>query len=62
MVLQRDTDGEVVEALKLVLGKSQDLVNGLVEIASHPRGADTGCFGFQIQDLADHACLPKQVR
>ena len=43
MILQRDTDGEVVEALKLVLGKSQDLVNGLVEIASHPREADTGC-------------------
>ncbi len=31
---------------------------GLVEIASHPRGADTGCFGFQIQDLADYARLP----
>jgi hypothetical protein len=61
MVFDGDPHGKMVEALKLVVSESQEFVNGIVEVATNPRGASTSCFGFQIQDLADHSCLPKQV-
>ena len=37
LVFERDTHGEVVQALKLVVGESQEFVDGIVEIATDAR-------------------------
>ena len=61
MVFDRDADGEVVEALKPIIIESQNLVNGIVEVAADSRRAGARRLGLEIQDLADHARLPIKI-
>src|SRR2546426_12145048 len=60
-VFPRAAHGEMVKALECVVGESHQFMHGIVE-----ETADAGCshalaFGFQVEDLPDHAGFPKQM-
>jgi hypothetical protein len=59
MVFNGCANGEMIETLKLIILQSKQVVNGVIKKATDTRGSRAGGFGFQIQDLADHASFPK---
>src|SRR5271169_5542387 len=60
-VFPRSAHGEMVKALEGVVRKTHQFMHGIVE-----ETADAGCshalgFGFQVENLPDHAGFPKQM-
>ena len=54
-------NGEMVEILEPVPLQPQNLVHRVVKVTSNSSRTRTGRLGLQIQDLAYHASLPKQI-
>src|SRR5262249_40440342 len=59
-VLDRISDGEVIQALKAVIGQPKNLVNRIVKKTANTCCSRTNRFGFEIQDLAERSGLPEQ--
>lgn len=60
-IVDRPAHGEVVEHLETVVRESEDLVCEVVQEAADAGAADAACFGFEVEDLSDDACLPIQA-
>src|SRR5450755_2792435 len=60
-VLDRTSDGEVIEALPLPRRDSKCLMDGIVEVAADARPSQAGLFRLEVEHLAHHASLPEQV-
>jgi hypothetical protein len=59
-IVDRPALGEVVEHLETVSSESEGPVCEVVEEATDPGAADAACFGLEVEDLSDDACLPKE--
>ena len=59
-VLNGTADGEVIKALPIVARQTERVVQHIIQVASNARAAHTGCFGGQIQGLANYPSLPEQ--
>ena len=51
----------MVEVLKPVALQTEQVVKDIVEVAADSRPANTSRLGFEIEDLAQDACLPVKV-
>jgi len=61
-IVDRPAHREVVEHLETVVRESEDLVCEVVQEAADAGAADAACFGFEVEDLSDDACLPQYRR
>ena len=50
----------MIQALVLHSTQSKNIVYRIIEKTSNTSAADTSSFSFQVQNLTDHASLPKQ--
>jgi hypothetical protein len=49
---------EMIEILKGFVRKPHDVMNNIVEEASHPGSFNSLCFSLEIEHLPYHACFP----
>ena len=61
MVFDRGADGEMVEGLELVVCEAHEVVDRVVEEATDAGGPESVGFGFEVEDLADHAGFPVEM-
>ena len=61
LIVHGFTDGEVIQALVLVICQAQYVVNRIVKETPDTGSPHAVGFGIQIQDLADHAAFPEKL-
>src|SRR6266700_1656664 len=61
VICQGTSDGEMVERLKLRIGDSEDLMQGVVEIAADAGAAQSFGFGLQIENVSQESGFPMQL-
>src|SRR3972149_11724159 len=59
-IIDRAADGEVIEALKGIGLKAEEVVKDVVEVAANTGRTDAGCLRFQVQRLTEHTRLPEK--
>ena len=60
-IFDRFSDGEVVQALIVIVCQSQYFVNGIVKETPDAGAPNPVGFCRQIQNLADHAAFPEKL-
>ena len=60
-VFHGSTDSEVIERLKFVVPQAEEFMYRVVEEAADACAANSSCFRFQVEILADHAGFPEKV-
>ncbi len=58
-VFARAAHGEMVKALEGVVREAHQFMHGIVEETADAGGSHALGFGFQVEDLPDHAGFPK---
>ena len=61
VIRQGASDGEMIERLKLRAADSEDLVQGVVEVATDAGAAESFGFGLQIENMPQKSGLPVQL-
>ena len=54
-------DGEMVEALIVIVAKTHDFMNGIIKKTANARASDPAGFSFQIQQLPENSGYPEQI-
>src|SRR5579871_5299275 len=60
LIFRRPTNGEVVQALKLIACESEQLMKDIVEITADAGRAHARGLGLQIQDVSQNSGLPEE--
>src|ERR1019366_2310184 len=60
-VFPRAAHCEMVKALEGIVWETHQFVHGIVEETADAGSSDALGFGFQVEDLPDHARFPKQM-
>ena len=60
MVEPSATDREVIDTLKLDIPETEQFMHRIIEKASNAGSGNTGCLRLQVEELTDHAALPKE--
>src|SRR5467141_1087710 len=60
-VFPRAAHGEMVKALEGVVREAHQFMHGIVEETADASGSHALGFGFQVEDLPDHAGFPEQM-
>ena len=58
-VFKRFADGEMVEALIVIVAKTHDFMNGIIKKTADTGASGAAGFSFQIQHLPDHSGFPE---
>lgn len=60
-VLDRFSNGKMINVLECVIAKPENLVSNVVEEAAHPRASQPLSLGIEIKDLPYHARFPMET-
>ena len=58
-IFPRAADGEMVKVLEGLVREAHQFMHGIVEETADAGGSHALGFGFQVEDLPDHAGFPK---